>query len=243
MKLRQGCTIVACLGGVLFCGFAHATVLTFDFGGVGTPTNGSLISQDYGDRVTATAMPSVSSPGLIYNYGATGGFTPNVVVAYGNSTVQTDLNFWSTGYNDLVNVVESESDDSNGYAIRFKADLGFNVTLGSFDLGNFSGAVTLPGLSVVNESNVILWQSTGINVPANTVNSHLSFFPNVTGQILLLRVDTTGLNGDADNIGLDNITFSQSVAVVPTPTASLAGSAMLGLVTLAKLRRRRLLRP
>lgn len=242
MTLVNISRIVTCVGSVLFCGIAHGSVLTFDFGGVGAPTDGALISQEYGDRVSATAMASVSQPGVIYNYGSAGGFTPNVVLAYADALVQTDLNFWTTGYNDLQNVIENEDDGENGYMVRFKADAGFNVSLSSFDLGNFGGAVTLPGLSIVDETNTVVWQMSNINVPGNTVNGHLTFNPNVTGHILLLQVDTTGLGGSSDNIGLDNLQFSQSLAAipVPTPTASLAGSAMLGLVVLAKLRRRKM---
>jgi hypothetical protein len=71
---------------------AGATVLTFHIAGAG---QGSAIPQSYGDRVTAATMGS-------HSYGAAGGFTPNVVADYIGKGSQQDLNFWATGYNQLV---------------------------------------------------------------------------------------------------------------------------------------------
>src|SRR4051812_40019817 len=93
--------------GALITAVSHATVLTFDVAQAG---DGSIMPQAYGDRVTATTMGS-------FSYGAAGGFTPNVVVDYVGSGGQTDLNFWSTGYNDLLNVVEYEPESENGYKL------------------------------------------------------------------------------------------------------------------------------
>jgi hypothetical protein len=195
---------------VLACTFlstASATVLTFDIVGIAPGVN---LPQTYGDNVTAAIMGN-------FSYGTAQGFTPNVTVSYvANNTpgVTPELQWWSTGYNDLVNIVENEADGDTGYRIVLTAAAGFNVTLQSFDLGNFGSAVTLPGLQVLNSSNTPLLNLSNIAVPADT-SPHLSFAGPWTSSTLSIVVNTTGLGGQTDNIGLDNITFSQSAVTAP----------------------------
>src|SRR5688572_4909780 len=99
----------------LFAQHLQATELTFQM----TPSgNGTLIPQAYGDRVIASTMGT-------FTYGTGGGFTPNVVVDYRGKSTQVDLNHWTTGYNQLVNVAEYEPDGANGYQIILTADPGF----------------------------------------------------------------------------------------------------------------------
>lgn len=169
-----------------------------------------------------------------FHYGTAGGLTPDVTVEYlgapGNS--QQDVNFWQTGYSDLVNVIEYEPDGQASYGVQFSASNGQAVTLTSFDLGNWGGAVTLAALTVRNAAGGILWQQTNISVPDSS-QPHLSFAPNVTGTTLLLTVDLGGLGSESDNIGLDNLQFSQSP--VPEPGTM----AALGCGVAAMLRRRK----
>ncbi len=184
---------------------AQATVLTFDIDGA---TAGSTMPQNYGDNVTAADMG-------IFHYDISNGTTPDVTVDYvGLGSSQTDLNFWTTGYSDLTNVVEFEPDGAAGYNLVFTGSNGNGVRLESFDLGNWGGAVTLAALRVRNELGAVVWSQTNIAVPGSNA-PHLSFAPNVAGQALTLEVDLTGLGGNSDNIGLDNIAFSQEA--VPEP--------------------------
>lgn len=193
-----------------------ATVLTFDIAGA---ANGSLIPQTYGDNVTATTMGS-------FSYGAAGGVTPNVEVTYAGQGGQ-DLSFWSTGYSDLTNVIYSETDGQDSYSITLIADAGFVVSLSNFDIGNFGSAVTLPSVTVTDGNGAILFSQSDISLLAAGV-PHLTF--NLGGAVvaneLTLLINTSGLGGNSDNIGLDNVQFSQ-VAAVPIPAAVwLLGSAL-----------------
>lgn len=196
---------------------SHATVLTFDITGA---TSGSILPQGYGDNVTSTTMGS-------FSYGMGTGFTPDVTVDYvGSPGNQADLNFWATGYNDLVNVVEYEPDGAPEFSLVFTATNGQAVRLESFDLGNFGGAITLPSLTITNENNVVLWQMTNIAMPGSNL-PHISFNPNVAGTMLTLKADISGLGGASDNVGLDNIAFGQEAVPEPFTMAGIAGLGLL----------------
>ncbi len=207
---------------------ATATVLTFDIDGA---TNGSLMPQNYGDSVTVSTMGG-------FSYGSAGGFTPNVNVTYEGDS-GNDLNFWSTGYNDLFNVVENEPDSHNGYSITFVADTGYQVSLASLDMGNWGGAISVPELSITDGNGLELFSESNIPLVANGVQSHTSFdFGSLLANTLILHIDTTGLGGNSDNVGLDNIQFSQ-VATVPVPAAFwLFGSAIAGLISVTRASKR-----
>ena len=225
MKIQQ-LLLIALIAGA---SNASATVLTFDITGV---TNGVTMPQGYGDRVNSTTDGA-------FSYGAGGGFTPNAVVDYFSPDAPIDLNFWTTGYSDLTNVVENEPDGEAGYTIRLTADAGFVIRLDSFDLGNFGGAVTLPGLSVVDGDGNILFSMSNISVADfNQPHQDYDFAGGLFGSVLNIIVDTTGMGGNSDNIGLDNIQFGQDVPE-PAAYAMLAlGGAMFWLLV-ARSRARR----
>ncbi len=71
-------------------------------------------------------------------------------------------------------------------------------------------------------------------MPASS-SPHLDFdFNTLLAQELSIHIDTTGLGGNSDNIGLDNIQFSQT-AVVPVPAAMwLFGTGVIGLLSIVK---------
>jgi hypothetical protein len=201
-----------------------ATVLTFDLAGA---TDYTPIPQEYGDNVTATTMGG-------FSYGAGGGFTPDVNVGYfGSPGSQSFLNIWTTGYNDLTNVAEYEPDGEPTFGFTFDGTNGQAVRLESFDLGNYGGAVTVPGITITDGTGNVLWSQTQFALPASSNPGHLTFSPNVTATSLRMTVDVTGLGGNSDNVGFDNIRFSQQP--VPEP----ASLTSLGLGGLAFLRRRR----
>ncbi|MFM9874203.1 MAG: PEP-CTERM sorting domain-containing protein [Fimbriimonadaceae bacterium] len=197
---------------------SQATIFTFDIDQLG---NGSALPQGYGDNVTSANMGT-------FHYEIANGTTPDILVSYaGSPGGQTDVNWWSTGYSDLTNVMEYEPDGAPVFSVTFTGTNGANAVLNSFDLGNFGASVILPGLTVRNGSGTILWQQTNIAV-ASSSSPHLSF--NVGGlsaSVLTLEVNVAGLGGNSDNIGLDNISFSQDS--VPEPI-SMLGLAAFGLI-------------
>lgn len=205
---------------------SNATVLTFDISG---NTAGQLVQQAYGDNVTAATMGS-------FSYGSAHGFTPDVTTSYIGLGNQTDLNWWSTGYSDLTNVVEYEPDGDPGYAISLGASTGNLVSLHDFDLGNFGAQITIPGLTVKDGTNNVLFSQSNFVLPGSGTMTHLHFDFNsapLTAQSLTITLDLSGLGGNSDNVGIDNIGFSQSA--VPEP----ATLAALGIGALALLKRRR----
>ncbi len=192
---------------------AGASVLIFDISGF---NDGDFLDENYGDRVTTTTSGN-------FTYGSTGGFTPNVEVAYNGAD---DLSLWTTGYNELTNVAYFEPESGAGYSITFTADPGYFVSLLSFNLGNFGVSVTLPNLQVQNQLGDILFNQD--DVVLNSSSGSSSFFDlgtSATGAELTLFIDTTGLGGNSDNVGIDNIVFSQ--VAVPEPSSVLL--AILGM--------------
>jgi hypothetical protein len=192
---------------LVFVSPSRATELTFKITGA---ANGSTMPQTYGDRVIA---PTVGT----FNYGTGGGFTPNVVVDYQGSVAGVpNLNYWSTNYNQLVDVVEYEPDGANGYQIILTADPGFTVSLESFDLGNFGAALTMPGVRVLGADGSVLFSRTNFGIAAQSgPHTDFDFSPFLTDTRLTIDINTTGLGGNSDNIGLDNIRFSQTA--IPEP--------------------------
>lgn len=189
----------------------NATVLTFDVDGL---PNGSILSAGYGNRVSCSQMGA-------FHYGLESGVTPNVTVAYaGDHTWSAFPIFWTTGYNDLINIIENESDGDTGYQVVFQADPNTIVQLESFDVGNWGGSINVPEIRVADGDGTILFQMAGVTLPANSVpqHVHLEMPPEVRASKLILRVDTSGLGGYSDNIGLDNIRFSQDP---PAPRPSI----------------------
>lgn len=205
-----------------------ATILTFDDND-GT-TNAEGISQAYGDNVSTAANAEGT-----YGVGAEG-FTPNVTLSYGQGAELPLL--WTTGYNELTNVLYVEPDGITTFTLNFVADTGFVVDLFDFDLGNFGGAVTLQNVQVFGDDGTELYASGPVMVPG-AGGSSISFAPNVSSSSLTLFLDLTGLGGNSDNMGLDNIRFGQAADLLPEPVPAPAGLGLLGLAIfgLAGLRR------
>ncbi len=136
----------------------------------------------------------------------------------------------------MFNVVENEPEGHNGYSITFVADAGYQVSLTSLDMGNWGGAISVPGLSITDGNGLELFSASNISLVANVVQSHTSFdFGSLLANTLILHIDTTGLGGASDNVGLDNIQFSQ-VTAVPIPAAFwLFGSAIAGLISVTRV--------
>jgi len=222
MKTRY-LSLIALLAGVIS---SSATVLTFDIDG---STNGMVMPAGYGDNVTSTTMGA-------FHYGSAGGFTPNIVLDYLAPNPQPSATFWSTGFSDLTNVVNNEDDGEDQFTIQFTAGAGMFVRLDGFDLGNFAVAVTLPGLRVEDGNGNVLFSMSNFTVPdASQPHLDFDFASGLFGTTLKIIVDTTGLGGNSDNIGLDNIQFEESA--VPEPATW--GMLMLGAGVGGVLLRRR----
>lgn len=213
---------------------AQATELTFNFGG----SDGSIVPQGYGDHVTSLVD-------LPFLYGGTGGFTPNVVVSYGPAPL--DVAFWTTDYGDLNGLLYRESDGAGILEITLTADPGFNVSLSSFDMAGWPNAnYIIPSVQVLGPGASTLFQDNNALIKGTLPNPrHTSFVfgTPLTAQEVTIRFNSSSLNADeTDNIGIDNIVFSQVEVggAVAAPEPGALALAALGLPALvARVRRRR----
>jgi hypothetical protein len=193
---------------------SQAIILTFDMG-LG---NGNAVDQNYGDNVTST-------PNGSFSYGTAGGFTPNVTTAY-----TTGANFWDTAYGDLTNVIYQNQATGN-FALTLTADSGYNVVLNSFDLAGWPNTdYTINSVSVNNGSSDVFSQSS-VAIEGDSGHSSFNFggTPLIASQ-LIISFDSSNLNTAADNIGIDNVRFSQqaSSAAVPFEFSPSLGLLLIG---------------
>ncbi len=205
------------------------TVLTFDFGQNAGISNGSLIPQAYGDNVNAATMGD-------FNYGGIAPFTPNVTTLYSGGP--TGPSFQDTNYGDLVNVAIGESNQL--LLVTLSPGAGTSVTLNSFDLGGFPDAdYTINAVQVFTENGLVFEQLNALVLGATGSPRHSAFtFSNLTANsFLTIQIDALNLGAGSNNIGIDNISFTQnSLSAAPEP----ATFALLGVgLGIAGLMRRR----
>lgn len=211
---------------------AHATLLTFD----PVPAPDSQVSQIYGDRVSSTSQ-------FGFNYGADCGFTPNVVVEY-----RPTLRYRETGFGDLTNFIYREDSGNRLLEINFTADPGYHVCLHYFDLAAQLGeALPVKSVTVTTGQLEELFRVEWLEVPdieedrplppgqtGTPTRLRVNFDPALcNAPVLKLRIELSNLAFKSDQIGLDNICFSQTP--IPAPGAAV----MLGLGGLMAARRRR----
>ena len=189
------------LGASLLPSQSIATTLIFE------ADNGALsgqIQEDYGDRITSTVQG-----GLTYEIGPEG-TTSNVVVTY--STGESGpLTVFEGGYGDLLHVLAAKQEPSV-MELTLTADPGFNVRLHGFELAGWPQRnYQINGVEILNEQDKVLFSAPLITVNG-TGPSHSDFLfgAPIQANALKIRVDPTNLGGNADNIGIDNITFSQA---------------------------------
>jgi len=203
---------------------AEATVLIFkDAGGVGF-LNGADVPAAYGDSVTAT-------PEAGFSYGAGGGFTPNVLVAYTpNAEVET-RNWDGTGFGGPGTTVLYNTSGQTGYSITFTADPGYTVTLDSFNLSRYRDT-TIDSITVSNGvDSDLVFSDFAVN-GAGFISPSLANVA-ATGQTVTLTFADIFW---VDYYGVSDIQFSQQV-VIPEPSSlALLAFGVLGLCRMTRKR-------
>lgn len=221
----EGCLLALAGAAMMFAGYsqAQATILTFDLQAAGNTS----MPQAYGDNVNAASDATGS-----YGVGAEG-YTPNVTVAYGAPGEGSTR--WGTGYADLTNVYENETDGDTTLTLTLTADPGYQVVLYEFDMGAWSASLTFNGFTVTDLDHNIVLASEGSTFLSNSTHSHFDFGggSGVSASNMQIVFDLSGLGGNSDNVGVDNIRIGQ---VVPEP-ASLALVTVGGLHVIRRRRR------
>lgn len=219
---------------------ASATVLTFDFGG----NDGLSIPQAYGDRVGDPMFPP--PPG--WSYGAAGGITPNINVAYTISNTRLGGINPTRVFGDLSNVAYIDRNANPGgiLEIILFADEGFFARLHSFDLASVFNSVTMAGenlparsIQVRNGQGVPLYQldfNAALTDPFSPLSTYtpglpgpgplypgrktLTFNPPIQAQVLIIHLDFTQLLTIGGNKS-DRIGIDNIVfSQIPTPGAA-----------------------
>lgn len=128
--------------------------------------------------------------------------------------VVSNLYQWPTGYNDLANVAYTDSGSSA--IIELIPSAGYEVTLDSFDMGNFIGNGTTTQYEVYDVNDLVtpLTSSTGINITYNG-GSHPTYNVGVSSSNGLRLV----LGPDLFANGVDNISYT-ATASGPPPSGS-----------------------
>ena len=197
---------VLALGSALMAAPASANVLDFS-GNIcsGPCVVSSFIDDTYGD---IAGVVDVSYRNLLGN------------------TSLTNLRYWSTDYNDLVDVAWTDGGDAGSRAEIYIQPLnGEAVTLNSFDLGAWVNTTRTSTYTILDGAMNILFESGSIAVGSPPNHSHYDF----TGLTSLdgIRIQW---GPSAFNVGIDNINYTLAGTPVPLPpTAALLGGCLLAL--------------
>jgi hypothetical protein len=210
---------------------AAATVLVFnnDFGLEPIADSGfNNTGANYGDRVAASAQGD-------FEYGSTGGFTPNVIVTYGANPTGSTFHGATTGFGDLVRVAFGTSTTNDFISeITLTSDLNFLVRLSSFDVGGAPTTDRLANVTVLDQANNVLFSLPNAPIEGNLGHTTFDFGTPLVGVILRIRLQSVGPNAANSVLGFDNISFSQT----PEPS-TLAGLTVLVASAWPLVRRRR----
>ena len=175
------------------------TVLTFD----PVSANAAVLPTTYGDRIT-----TASKAGFIY--GAAGGITPGITVSYGPDAA--NVRQWKDGYGDLHNVLFAGDSAKGILDITLSADLGSQVNLASLDLGGGANTdYTINSFSIFDGGSNVLFTQSNLKVEGDAngaLHTHLDF-SSIHSRVLRIHIDASNLGTNGDQIGVDNIQFSQ----------------------------------
>jgi hypothetical protein len=208
---------------------AQATVLTFVNDAGGGLGNFGALSQAYGDNVSAATQGG-------FGYGADFGFTPNITADYGTNGAGTATT-WDTAYGDLLNVVYASQ--GAAFELTLTAEEGFFVQLHGFDLGGWSFTdYIINSVQVLDGGGAVLFGQSEVAIEGTNGHTDFDFGLPLSAAVLRIRFDATNLGGNSDNIGIDNVAFSQTT-VIPEPATAgvLAAALALGLAVGARRRR------
>lgn len=215
--------LTALLSGAIVIGAAsaaHATILPF-YGLYPDDTNsGKPVPAGYGDNVS-----SISTGSFTYRQG-TEGWSSNVTADFSSTTY-----VWAQGLGDLTpaNQTAVVYGKNGPITVTLTAAPGYTVTLFDMDLAGEKSDRTSPEITVKNQEGATLFLQENVVAP-QIGHNHFSFGPGITGQTLILNIDTTGTyNG----YGMSNLRFEQSV--IPEP----ASLSLLTLGAVGLLARRR----
>jgi hypothetical protein len=213
---------------------ARATVLTFmnDIGLEAIADSGlNNTGDNYGDRVASNSQNE-------YEYGPTGGFTPNVSILYGTNAGGSAFHGHVSNFADLTRVIAGNSSTADNISeLTLAADPNFRVTLMSFDAGGQGGMDREANVTILNEANVVLFSQLNANINGDTGHSSFVFNPALEGSSLKIRIEALNIPAAGDEIiGLDNITFGQ--IAVPEPAGATLSRAALAVAALAKRQRK-----
>jgi hypothetical protein len=175
------------------------TVLLFQ-PATGVFPNYQVLSQNYGDRVTAATQNG-------FKYGTAGGTTSHVLASYG--TTGATIETWQSGYGDLPAVAFSAPNGSK-FEMKLTADANFNATLSSFDMASFgTSSYTIKSVSVLDNTGKTLFSKANVQIFGSTAphHTHFAFATPLKGQGLTIRFDSSTQGGW--NVGIDNVQFGQ----------------------------------
>jgi Ca2+-binding RTX toxin-like protein len=176
------------------------TILTF----APVALDGAAINPRYGDRVLTSNQNG-------FSYSTAGGTTPNVKVDYG--PIATNVRQGANGFGDLTNVIFAGDAAGGVLDLVLTADLGHEVSLSSFDLAS-AGNVdrTIKSIRVTDAVGNVLFSQTNALIAGDNVGSrHTSITINsAQARVVRIRIDASNLGANGDQIGLDNLKFSET---------------------------------
>ncbi len=211
---------------------ATAAMLVFESAS-GPFNDADFLPQGYGNRITSTVQDG-------FKYSLDGGATPNVVTTFGAANGMVDLFTWDHDYGDLQNVVFAR--EPFPFQLRLVADPGFLVTLNSFDMAGWDHLdfPSIASVTVRDGAGNVLFSQSDVYIQGDADGpQHTHFaFAGVTASELRITFDSTtdghGNVLDSDDVGIDNINFSQSgVAVGAVPEPASLTSLGLGVLVLS----------
>ena len=193
---------------------ATTTPFTLDFSGdictttTGACTNGSSISQDYGDIA---------------------GMLDIIYDANRNTPASDDLRHWGSGYETLANVAYG-TNGGGGLSILFQPLAGHVVTITGFDIAPYANRSRNTLVQVIDTAtDALLVDDDFAPLPTGVVTSFSGTWTSASG----IQIN---LGPDAWDVGISNITGS--VSVIPLPAAGwLLLGALAGLGLAARRRR------
>lgn len=150
-----------------------------------------------------------------------------MVVDYPNNAF-----WWSSAYGDLTNIIYPAG--SIGILdVTLTADPGFEVVLNSFDLAGWPFTdYTINSVQVLSGSTSLFSQNNVFISGTTRTGFNTSNLGSLAASSLTLRINATNPGGSAENIGLDNIQFSQRSAT-PAPVGTPEPSALVALGAVA----------